>query len=152
MSKQSVVTFILVLLVTNYLSFQAGQTMRYYQGPATSRRAPAQARAVGVNQILLFTPSRVDFGTIAGNETQQRFVDFENRGLETVHIERVGTSHSCTVAELIGEAAVAPGSKGRLRIVVDPSTAPASLAISVSVEYVGTEQTDRLLVSGQAVR
>jgi hypothetical protein len=154
LSKQTVATLLLTLLVTNYLSFQAGQTLLYYKEGARPSRTGAGAsgsRVYGVNQVLRFSPTRIDFGTIEGKEVQVRQVSFENPTQDTVTIKQVKASCSCTTAIVDSQQIPAKG-KGQLTIAVNPATASTELAISVSVEYVGKPQVDRLLVSGQVIK
>lgn len=153
MNKQTVVTLVLTLLVTNYASFQAGQTVRYYKtsAPPARRSATASsARVYGVNQVLSFTPTRVDFGRITGLASQSRVVSFQNRGQEAVVIKQVKASCSCTVAS-VNTPDIPPGGQGQMTVVVNPATSSPELAVSISVEYEGKPQVDRLLVSGQVI-
>ncbi len=156
MSKQAV-TLLLAYLVSNYLAFQAGQTILYYKSgsPPSVRESRGNGqqstRVYGVNQVLRFAPSRVDFGTITGSEPQNRTVSFHNPSQEEVVIKRVKASCGCTSAVLTGNK-IPPGGKGEMVLVVDPTRASTDLGISVSVEYEGTPKIDRLLISGQVIK
>lgn len=152
MSKQTIATSIFILLVTNYLSLQAGQTVLYYKANAPQRRqAPAEIRRYGVNQVLSFEVTRLDFGRITGREPVSRRINFRNPGHEPVRVSRVKASCECTAVSLRPED-IAPGATGELSITVDPARSSPELAVSISVEYEGKTQIDRLLVSGQVLK
>lgn len=152
MKKQTIITLVLAFLVTNYVSFQAGQTLSYYASrDARSQRASAGQRAYGVNQVLVYQPSRIDFGRIDGIQTQQRTVTFSNPRKEAVVIKQVKASCSCTMA-IVEEKMIPAGGTGKLLVSVNPALASPELAVSISVEYEGKNQVDRLLVSGQVLK
>lgn len=145
----------LVLLVTNYISFQAGQTVKYYKDFSKRTSAAPQAtpgrgtRIYGVNQVLRFEPSRLDLGVLSTREPQRREVPFQNPGPETVVIKRARASCGCTMAR-IETREIPAGGKGVLEVVVDPALTGPEFSVSVSVEYEGRPQVDRILVSGQS--
>lgn len=151
MKKQTIATFVFILLVTNYLSFQAGQTILFYKANAPTRRAaPAATRVYGVNQVLQFDTTRLDFGRVEGRDPVSRKVKFRNPG-PAVRIARVKTSCGCTAAST-ETMEVPPGGSGELTVTLDPVRSSPELAVSVSVEYEGKTQIDHLLVSGQVIK
>lgn len=150
LSKQTIATLIFILLVTNYLSLQAGQTVLYYKANPAHPPAP-KTRSYGVNQVLQFAVTRVDFGPITGLVPVSRRLSVRNPGTEPVEISRVKTSCDCTSATL-SPLKIAPGETGELVITVDPARSSPELGVSVSVEYSGKDQVDRLLVSGQVIK
>jgi hypothetical protein len=159
-SKKNLLTLLLLLLVTNYASFQAGQTVRYYnpspQQAGSPASAPTRPPQYGVNQLLWYNPSRVDFGRIetptSGSAAPQRWVRVENRGAEAVTVAAVRSENPSVTVELVGERTLPPGGQAQLRMTVDPATAPAEFSVGISVEYQGAPQVDRLLATGQLLK
>ena len=149
MKKQTIATFIFILFVTNYLSFQAGQTILFYKANEQTRR-PAVNRVYGVNQVLQFDNTRLDFGRVEGRQPISHTVKFRNPG-PPVRISGVKTSCGCTAASA-AITEVPTGGSGELTITLDPVRSSPELAVSVSVEYEGKTQIDRLLVSGQVIK
>lgn len=144
----------LAFLVSNYLSFQAGQTIRYY-APRTSKaevQTAKKSRIYGVNQVLKYSPTRVDFGTLTGLEPRYEKVSFRNDSPEAVTIKRIKAGCGCTSAKLIGDKKIPAGGEGTLEIEVLPALASPELAASVSIEYEEKPHVDRILVSGQVVK
>ena len=152
MRKQTIATFVFVLLVTNYLSFQAGQTILFYKANGPARRPPmAATRVYGVNQVLQFETTRLDFGRLEGRAPVSRQVKFRNPGPQAVQISRIKTSCGCTAAST-ETMQVAAGGSGELKVTVNPASSSPELAVSISVEYEGKTPIDRLLVSGQVIK
>lgn len=149
-------TAVLILTVTHYAAFQAGQSELYYKLAATpveQAQSKAKPRGVyGVNQVLHFTPSRVEFGTVPDGELQKRVVTFVNPGSKEVSIQRVKASCSCTNARLITGSDIPPGGQGQLEITFNPALSSPEFSVSVSVSYDDRQEIDRLLVSGKVER
>lgn len=153
MTRWTLSSLILIFLVSNYLSFQAGQTVRYYdKAPSQTGTSRSGARVYGVNQRLTYTPSRLDFGVITDLEPRYRDVAFHNPGSEAVTIKRIKAGCGCTSARLLGDKTIPPGGQGRLRVEVQPALASPQLSASVSIEYEGLAEVDRLLVSGEVLK
>ncbi len=149
-------TAVLILTVTHYAAFQAGQSELYYKlaaSPAVQAQSQAKSRGVyGVNQVLHFTPSRVEFGTVPDGEPQKRIVEFVNSGSKEVSIQKVKASCSCTSARLVTGSDIPPGGKGQLEIVFNPALSSPEFSVSVSVSYDDRQEIDRLLISGKVDR
>lgn len=156
MNQKSLVTLALILGVTHYAAFQAGQSNLFYQVAAGGSAATAsqeKSRSVyGVNQVLRYSPSRIDFATIPDDEPQSRLVEFENSGPNAVNIQRVKSSCGCTSARLLSDSEVPPGGKGQLEITINPALSSPDFSVSISISYDERPEIDRLLVSGKILR
>jgi hypothetical protein len=140
---------ILLLLISNYLSFQAGQTLLYYRvASQASRASTREEKTYGVNQVLRFAVTRLDMGLLPPERQARKLVPFRNTTAHEVRLRRVTTSCACTMASL-RPTTIPPAGNGLLEVVLDPRLASSEFAVSVSVEYQGMAQVDRLLVSGE---
>ncbi len=149
MSKSRRVTIFLTLLVTHYLAFQAGQTVLFYRRPTTASASPlpqAPVRKYGVNQVLQFSEHRLDFGQLQGDRPRNQGVELRNPSSEPVQIRRVRSSCGC-VSTVVEPMLVPPGGRAQMVVVVNPKLAAADMAVSLSVEYEGKNEIDRLMVS-----
>lgn len=152
MSRRRRLILLLTLLVSHYLAFQAGQTVLFYRRPA-GERATAQApvRRYGVNQVLSFSSHRLDFGHLEGEQPRPRRIELRNHGSEPVQISRVRSSCGC-VSSAVEPMLVGPGGTAEMVVVVDPKLAAADLMVTLSVEYEGKVEIDRLQVIGRKAR
>ena len=154
MTPRNLITVLLVLAVTHYGAFQFGQSQLYYKAAASPTKPSGNAPkgVYGVNQVLEFSPSRVDFGTVPDGESQTRTVRFVNRGSEEVSIQKVKASCGCTTARLVTGADVPPGGKGEIEVVFNPALSSPEFSVSVSISYDDRREIDRLLISGKIDR
>lgn len=136
----------LALLACLYLAVQAARS----RTPAETATAPgiARPRDYGVNQVLRYTPSRLDLGLFSAEKPLVRRVEVRNPGPSEVVVQAVQTDSPSTSAHLSSRRLPGGGSS-QLEIRVDPQRAPAQLSVSVTISYVGESRVDRLLVRGQ---
>ena len=154
MKNRSLIIAALALMTTNYLAFQAGQSNLYYKAGAASRSSTSRTPqgVYGVNQVLQYAPTRIDFGTVEDGQSHTRSVTFQNTGKEPVSIQQAKASCSCTTVRLVSGSDVPPGGHGNLEIGFNPALSSPEFSISISVSYRGRNEIDRLLVSGRIDR
>lgn len=151
MKTRPLVIATLALLATNYLAFQVGQSKLYYKASASTRESTSlpSKGVFGVNQVLRYSPTRIDFGTVAGDEKHTRVVTFQNTSSEPVSILQAKASCSCTTVRLVSGSDVPPGGQGTLEVEFNPALSSPDFSVSISMSYRGRSEIDRLLVSGQ---
>lgn len=149
MKKSTIATLVAGMLVTHYLAFQAGQTLQFYKRPQTAASASPLpqpfARKDGVDQVLRSSMSRVDFGQIEGEQPRNQLITLANPGKDAVQISRVRSSCGC-VSTVVEPMLVPAGGQAQMVVVLDPKLAAADTAVSLSVEYQGKAEVDRLMV------
>lgn len=137
-------------LVSNYACYQMGTSRAYREARATP--TPTETRpprpVYGVNQVLEFSPTRVKFGEITSSELAEREVSVKNTSQQTVRVEEVSASCSCTIPRL-DKTTLEPGQTASLILMINPALAQDRFNISVSVAYEGRPEIDTLQLSGR---
>lgn len=140
-------------LVSNYAFYQMGASRSHEAARATPTPASASpGRPIyGINQVLEFSPTQIKFGEIKASELAERTVTVVNKGSETVQVEEVNPSCSCTIPSL-DPMTLEPGQTATMIVMLNPALAQDFFNVSVSVSYKGRPEVDTLQLSGRLSR
>lgn len=117
-----------------------------HDGPV--RKKSDQPSVYGVNQILHFEKTLVDFGKVSKDSMSRRSISVTNSSPELVVIKNVRASCGCTTAVLETNR-IAPGETTTLTLAFNPATIQKRFTVSISVHYEGHNKIDTLKIKGE---
>ena len=101
---------------------------------------------------IFFKDSDYDFGQIYKGQKVEHIYKFENRGEDTLKIEKVKTSCGCTVARLTVDT-ILPGETGEIKVAFSSGSISGNINKSITVASNDPETPKyRLTISGEIIK